>query len=239
MKIYLTDDVHKKYMAYMQLATGEISGIGRSTLDEHKNVIITELWLWRQECTSTTTDVIDHNAMFELVADLVGQGIPMEELNVWWHSHVDMEAFFSGTDKTTINEWVNNRYLVAVVGNRRSEFQGVISIKAPIPCEIAADVEVLQSEPDQEFMDAIQADIDAHVTVKKWAYQGKQKQIVGYKDRDGYTFADEYAEREMEWALACRCYDCSAFSSGKREFFSYGTHENVDGAWIKKNKVTL
>jgi proteasome lid subunit RPN8/RPN11 len=174
MNIYLTEDVHRRMMAYFRLASGEISGLGRSTLsDDRESIIITDIWLWDQECTDSTTETVDHDSVFSLVADLVEQGVPMADLNVWWHSHVDMPAYFSGTDRTCIDEWVNNRFLVAVVGNRCSEFKGIISIKEPIPCELDATVSILRDdELSAEEEDKIKKEIKEKVKIKTPSVQG-------------------------------------------------------------------
>lgn len=142
MEVRFTDYAWKKINAYIQNCEQEISGLGRATVetDENETIIrVSDVFIWRQEVTGGTTEVHDNNDMFNLGSELVSAGVPMEELCVWWHSHAKMNAFFSGTDQTTIKEWVNNRFLVAVVGNHAGQFKATVAIKQPLP-----DVEQIQ-----------------------------------------------------------------------------------------------
>lgn len=46
----------------------------------------------------------------------------IKDYKVWWHSHVDFDAFFSGIDTGTIEQSTEFPYLISIVGNKRGKF---------------------------------------------------------------------------------------------------------------------
>ena len=91
-KMSITMEAWIKLMSYIHLVgNNEITGLGRI-----KDNTIIDFKIPKQEVTGTTADATDED-MIALLRE-----IPIEEIDEWeldWHSHVDMQVFMSGTDE--------------------------------------------------------------------------------------------------------------------------------------------
>ena len=94
----------------------EISGFGKVVVKDG-NYWVIEAYLLEQEVSAATTDIDA-----ESLAKLMGETMKEEgHLNFWWHSHVNMGAFWSGTDTDTIREIGEAGFCLATVFNKRRE----------------------------------------------------------------------------------------------------------------------
>tara|TARA_Y100000593_G_scaffold94927_1_gene197300 strand:- start:3505 stop:4455 length:951 start_codon:yes stop_codon:yes gene_type:complete len=59
---------------------------------------------------------------------------------VWWHSHHNMKAFWSGTDEKTINETKSADFTVSLVINLKGQYE--LRVKWFEPCEAHIDTEL-------------------------------------------------------------------------------------------------
>lgn len=119
MKVKILPEVHAQIMYYVHKSSVEISGLGRIEKSSDGTMVVTKVYLLEQVNTGTSTDL---NA--DAVAKL--QFSSREDkghLNFWWHSHVNMGAFWSGTDMATIEQFGKNGYLLATVFNKRGEYK--------------------------------------------------------------------------------------------------------------------
>lgn len=64
----------------------------------------------------------------------------------WWHSHANMNAFWSGTDTSTIDEYKDGDLSFALVVNIKGEYKCRISVWKPI--EMHEDVELNVQQDD-------------------------------------------------------------------------------------------
>ena len=125
MKVHILPEAHAQIMYYVNKSSVEISGLGRIEKDSQGNMVVTKVYLLDQENTSATTD-IDAQAMAKLMYETRED---KGNLNFWWHSHVNMATFWSGTDMATIKQFGKNGYLLATVFNKQGDhrtayFQG-------------------------------------------------------------------------------------------------------------------
>lgn len=119
MKIHILPEVHAQIMYYVNKSNIEISGLGRIQKASNGDMVVSKIYLLDQKNTATTTD-LDKNAVADLqFASREDKG----DLNFWWHSHVNMAAFWSGTDMATIKEFGAKGYLLATVFNKKGEYQ--------------------------------------------------------------------------------------------------------------------
>jgi hypothetical protein len=144
-----------------------------------------------------------------------------------------MSSFFSGTDETTISNWVNNKFLVAVVGNHKGEYKGKVAIKAPIPCQLN-DIPVgVQTEAiDPTMEEEIKLEIAGKVTERKL-----QTITPSYTTYGGYTYKG-YKEKKrkkeshkakdhtemLNYANWCLCDECEDLIADPKKHFNYTTH---------------
>jgi len=120
MKFLIDSKVYAKVMYLVQKCDKEISGLGRVKI-EGNTVRIVDMVLLEQEVTGATTDITPDavsKALFDAYKD---GGLAKGELLWWWHSHVDMGVFWSGTDMATIKEFGGKGRLFATVFNKKYE----------------------------------------------------------------------------------------------------------------------
>lgn len=189
-KVIIPEPVYKKIMYWVNKADFEVSGMGTVTVSEPGIFVIEDVFLLKQEGTSTTTD-IDANAMGKAMYEVHSRGLK-GSLNFWWHSHVNMSTFWSGTDTDTIKQLGANGYLVASVFNKKEEVRSAFCTKAEIPylgprVELIDDIttEILVNV-DTELEAQWCKEFDENVTRKTYQYQ----QSWNYWDNDQFTTYD-------------------------------------------------
>lgn len=135
MKVLIEKNAYLKMQAFIDLAVGEISGIGK-VRKEGENVVIEDVRLLKQSNTGTTSE-LDEGADVEFISKLVKDGEDPNNWKLWWHSHANMGVFWSATDTGTIEAHMkkgvdgeNNGldYFVSVVGNKKAEFKARIDV---------------------------------------------------------------------------------------------------------------
>lgn len=158
MKFLIDSKVYAKVMYLVHKCDKEISGLGKVKIDG-ETVRITEMFLLDQQCTGTTTDLeadAVSKALYEAHCSLA-EG----ELLWWWHSHVDMQVFWSGTDMATIREFGANGRFFATVFNKKAEMR-------------SAYYQAGNGQFPQVFVDAIETKIDFGLTQEEVADLDKQ-----------------------------------------------------------------
>lgn len=115
-KVTMDSDVYYKIMHWVKKAPGEVSGVGK-VVAEGGHFRIVDAIMVKQHNTGTSTELDPASlgkAMFEL-KDAPGT------MNFWWHSHVNMGVFWSGTDMDTIRDIGKHGYVLSTVFNKRYE----------------------------------------------------------------------------------------------------------------------
>lgn len=134
--------VHQKIMHWVQNTDKEISGLGKIINDNGKLKVI-EAMLLPQRNTASSTDIEPEDvgkAMFEL-KDTPG------ELRWWWHSHVNMGVFWSGTDDDTMEKLSTPGWFVHSVFNKQWQVRTAIQYGKPFPYRID-EIPLLVNHPN-------------------------------------------------------------------------------------------
>ena len=124
--------------AYNQFKT-EIGGMAVCCENKEGNWVIHDPVILKQEVTGSNT----HLKKKELAIYYTEAHHKYSKLNyrfLWWHSHHTMDAFWSGTDLNTIDEFKEGDFSFALVVNLKEEYKCRISVWKPI--EIHEDVEL-------------------------------------------------------------------------------------------------
>lgn len=131
-KIILDRMIYHKIMHWVDKSSDEVSGLGTVVQQEDGSFKVIEVMLLPQKNTSGTTDIEAEDvakAMYEL-REAEGS------LNFWWHSHVNMAVFWSGTDRSTIEEFGNaggqGGFVVATVFNKKYEMRSAVYVNSPV-----------------------------------------------------------------------------------------------------------
>ena len=145
-KVLISSLAMTKINYWVQESNIEISGLGKCIYDKEKQAYhVSDVYLLEQENTGASTD-IDAGA----VAKLLYETREVEgHLNFWWHSHVNMGVFWSGTDQATIEEFGTQGFCLATVFNKKREmksafFQGATDF---LPAIFIDDLETQEYTP--------------------------------------------------------------------------------------------
>lgn len=120
-QLHIDNKIYQKIMHWVQKAPGEVSGLGKVSFEGGVYRVIDAI-LINQENASASTDLDPASvakAMFEL-RETPGH------LNFWWHSHVNMAVFWSGTDMDTIRQIGQHGFLVSTVFNKKREMRSSV-----------------------------------------------------------------------------------------------------------------
>ena len=248
LRVIISPKAHAKISTWVKECPIECSGVGKALRLADGAFLITEALLLKQEGTSVTTrlDPADiGKAMFE-TKDSEG------ELTWWWHSHVDMEAFWSGTDLTTINELSDKGYCLATVFNRAGD---MLSAYEQSGHEYFPDVliDCIPTEigyvPTQEELDSWKKELKDKVkeSVATPAYKGFDLPSGGnhYFTNTGYWDYRVYCQTDMEmkwlWELDVADHryatreDCVA-ENGTDPTIAFDLSNNLGKSKTKKKK---
>jgi hypothetical protein len=128
LKVEIDRPVYDKVMHWVNKSNYEVSGLGIVVRDPERNVLrVTDAILLPQENTQAHTEISSEHvskAMFDF-RDAEG------DLRWWWHSHVNMNVFWSGTDKETIEQISKAGWFLSTVFNQREEMRTCISQYKP------------------------------------------------------------------------------------------------------------
>ena len=153
--ILIDVDVLAKIRYWIQLADGEVSGLGKIVYEDGIFHVV-DAMLLHQTASSASTDINANavtKAMYE-TRDSEG------ELRWWWHSHVNMDCFWSEQDIQTILDLSKYGWFAATVFNKNEESLSCINQNVPISI-FQNDVELKinycldEDKLEQEFNDKV------------------------------------------------------------------------------------
>ncbi len=124
-RVLIDFKVYQKIMHWVNKAQGEVSGLGKVIIDKGDYRVVDAI-LVEQQNTGASTELEPASvakAMYEM-RETPGH------LNFWWHSHVNMAVFWSGTDIDTIREIGQHGFVVATVFNKKNETRSALYVKA-------------------------------------------------------------------------------------------------------------
>jgi hypothetical protein len=191
-------------MHWIQKAEGEVSGLGKVQMIDGV-MKVTSAVLIDQKNTGASTEMSAQavgKAMFEL-KDEPGH------LNWWWHSHVDFDVFWSGTDMDTIRELGKHGWFLSTVLNKKEEIKSAYYQKGNgfLPSVFVDDLPTTISYGiDEELIKKWDEEFDKKVEEQTFSYTGGV--FPNYGGFSHYSFKDEdevpayrsrlhYGERHM------------------------------------------
>lgn len=192
MKITIPQHINDQIKFYVARSSIECSGLGKVvvTPDGYE---VTEIVLLKQENTASHTE-IDASAVTKAMYELRNSKGGMY---FWWHSHVNMPVFWSGTDVATIEEIGQNGLCVAVVYNKKNEKRGAVWIKGhDLSPNLYLDdvtVSVAYSQPSEELKASWAKEFDEKCTAKVYSFpRNDQGQFLGFGKVQGLPREDYF-----------------------------------------------
>lgn len=183
--IYISPEVKIKLDTYIQLAEGEISGLGSIEIFGKQDFLVRELYLFNQTCTPSDTK-LDRKAVAKFIYQMIHEGKNPAVIKLWWHSHADMPVFWSvGTDEKTIAGF-KNEWMVSIVGNKAGEYLGRVDIFKPIRLSVdKLELRVILV-PDEEMRKLLAEEVTQKVvfTIPKEVPVNPKKATLNKKERN-------------------------------------------------------
>lgn len=194
---------YRKIMAYTTICDIEISGFAEVEYNQARNAfVVGEVYLIKQNCTGTGTHMEEEDvSSFEL--ERIKDGATMLP-RLWWHSHVNMEAFFSGIDEDTLKNRQNDTFAIALVVNKKKHMKAKAYLYNEITQKIMGfefktteqtEVDPLPVSIEFEYEripEVLKQEVDDKVKTKIYTYKGPHRafprpgtdpDLVGAKER--------------------------------------------------------
>ena len=128
--ICITSNALEKLALYVELSSHEISGLGFVD-SSGDNLIITDVFILRQRCFHSYTELLPE-AVAEFMLDAVNAGKDPETIKLWWHSHANMDVFWSSIDEYTARGFGND-FMLALVLNKSGDYLCRLDLFQPTP----------------------------------------------------------------------------------------------------------
>ena len=103
--VVMDHKVRSQIQFYVDNCDTEIGGLGRVVWQRDKKYLlahVVEVYCLKQEVSAVTTS-LDEVAIAELLYD---ERRKKGHISYWWHSHVDMDVIWSGTDRDTMFDFI-------------------------------------------------------------------------------------------------------------------------------------
>jgi hypothetical protein len=200
-KIILPINIKNKIQFIVDNCSMEVSGLGTVVFDKEANAYrVTDVILLEQEVGSAHTD-LDDKAVAKACYDMRNSE---GELAFWWHSHVNMDTFWSGTDHETMDSIGKNGLCVAIVFNKKESMRGAIVMSAdnfPTVKLDNVDIEV-EYEYDfntEELLKEIKEKVKPKVYTAPNGYNSSSSHHFWKKDEHEPVRYSRQAESLEEW----------------------------------------
>jgi hypothetical protein len=118
--VLIEAEVWKKIMHWVNKSDCEVSGLGLVKVEANNVLRVTDTILLPQRNGPTHTDIEAEDVCKALYEMRDADG----ELRWWWHSHVNMGVFWSGTDHTALRDFcAPGGWIAATVVNKKREYR--------------------------------------------------------------------------------------------------------------------
>ena len=174
--VFVPSTIISKLQAYIDGCKLEISGLGYVSVLSNGDLHVTDVHLLEQECTGGTTE-LDMAAVGNYMMEHADR---MQDIHLWWHSHVNMTVFWSQTDHDNISDLKGMGWLLSIVGNKKGEWKARLDVYTPFRITLD-DLPIQIYEPVAGELHAdCRAEIEAKVRLRTYGAQGSH---LGYQGR--------------------------------------------------------
>ena len=196
MQIQIPREVFNKIMHWVNKSNDEVSGFGKCTYYKETGVLyVHDAYLLKQTNGAAHTDIDGQSLARLMYKTREEEG----ELKWWWHSHVNMQVFWSGTDTATIKELASQGWIGATVFNKREEMRsaiGVVTKSDILGDEVLIRDELptyIMDEVDEEATKAWDQEYTENVQEKKYTYSNSYysnydaEDLTDWREKQGNT----------------------------------------------------
>lgn len=149
-RLYFTAEAFLTIQNFVRLINIEISGLGR-VRPRGRDFEVFEVFILPQTSSGVHT-VLDPQALSAMMEEILARGDDLADIKLWWHSHVDMGCFWSGTDSANMRRLTvdsNVDFMFGFVGTRNGQMKVRLDTSSPVEMTID-DIEVVSKVSDIE-----------------------------------------------------------------------------------------
>lgn len=193
-QVVIDNMVFQKVMHWVNKSNFEVSGLGNVIYDPETNIIrVIDAIILPQKNTASTTD-IDGAAVAKAMFML--RNSP-GEMKWWWHSHVNMGVFWSGTDISTIKQLGSGGWFAATVFNKKQETKSAYCQNGPIRLLVPEVPTHVSSPANDELIRQWDTEYEKNVENVTYSFRGRYeaKEIVKGSTQE----AKETSAQDQEW----------------------------------------
>jgi proteasome lid subunit RPN8/RPN11 len=198
--VLIPENVYAKLNHWVDKAKGEVSGMGEVQVDGD-TYVVTDVYLLKQRSTASDTH-LSAEALVDLRVELDQQGKGQEGLKLWWHSHADMNTFWSQTDTETQAMLVSDvDWMLSIVLNKKRSIRACIDYRKAGLTIKADDLPVFVETGGVKEKELLDKEFDAKVTETGWGggYGAKWQTRTDLSNRPVYAQNYGYDISKLQW----------------------------------------
>lgn len=172
MKIFFLPLAYQKIRIFIDSTPHEISGLGKIK-KIGRTIFVEDVQIFKQTVSPVET-VLDRRSLGRFYDDIIKRGEDLSEWKLWWHSHADMDVFFSKTDVETIEDFDNDtekdNWMLSIVLNKRGDvlcridsFSPIRYVYEGIEWDICFPDNGLRSNILNEIVDKVRVKNNSHI----------------------------------------------------------------------------
>ncbi len=127
--VCISSEAARKLQLYQILCPFEISGLGEIEVLP-SGFLVEDLFLLKQRCHHAYTELLPEGTARFLIS-MIEQGKDPAKLKLWWHSHSEMDVFWSPMDDYTARGFEND-YMLSLVTNKAGEYLCRLDLYQPL-----------------------------------------------------------------------------------------------------------
>lgn len=131
-QIVFTSYAWEKFWAYINIADGEIGGLGEIKITPDI-ITVRDLLLFEQTATEKEFR-LNPQSLSKITREAMASGKAIDSMRLFWHSHAKYSVGWSeDKDEVTIRTLSQKVYLLSIVGNKDSEYLTRYDVQLPFP----------------------------------------------------------------------------------------------------------
>jgi proteasome lid subunit RPN8/RPN11 len=157
--IKITLKAWRKILLFAQETNVEVAGLGTVQMRGNKPVI-DDVMVFKHENRSAAAADLDPQDIADEFSRLVEAKQDTGKYRLCWHSHVNMEASFSGTDRACMNSLADlSEWFLWIVVNKSGDYSAMVTVYSPIRHFAEAKLDVLFDEFDKSLIAGVKQEM--------------------------------------------------------------------------------
>jgi len=149
----------RKILLFAQETNVEVAGLGTVQMRGNKPVI-DDVMVFKHENRSAAAADLDPQDIADEFSRLMEAKQDTGKYRLCWHSHVNMPASFSGTDRACMNSLADlSEWFLWIVVNKSGEYSAQIEVYSPTRFRAEAKLDILFDEYDKGLIAGVKQEM--------------------------------------------------------------------------------